>query len=151
MKSNDPRNPKKKNFLKMPTYPGGKEAYQKFVSENIVYPEQALANKIEGDVYVVYTVDNIGKIVDVEVIKGIGYGCDEEAIRVIRSMVYEPARNRGVKMKAEMRTRIHFKLPVPTQLAKQVGMQLNYTQANTENTNSPEPKPQTVYNYTIQF
>jgi hypothetical protein len=66
-------------------------------------------------------------------------------------MVYEPARNRGVKMKAEMRTRIHFKLPVPTQQVQQAGMQLNYTQANTEKANSPEPKPQTVYNYTIQF
>ncbi len=151
MKSNDSRNPKKKDFLKIPTYPGGKVEYLKFINENIVYPEQALANRIEGDVYVVYNVDNIGKIVDVEVIKGIGQGCDEEAIRVIRMLVYEPARNRGVRMKVEMRTRIHFKLPLPNQQANQSGMQLNYTTVTTENTNSPEPKPQTVYNYTIQF
>ena len=151
MKSNDSRNPKKKDFLKIPTYPGGKVEYLKFINENIVYPEQALANRIEGDVYVVYNVDNIGKIVDVEVIKGIGHGCDEEAIRVIRMLVYEPARNRGVRMKVEMRTRIHFKLPMPNQQANQSGMQLNYTTVTTENTNSPEPKPQTVYNYTIQF
>ena len=151
MKSNDSRNPKKKDFLKIPTYPGGKVEYLKFINENIVYPEQALANRIEGDVYVVYNVDNIGKIVDVEVIKGIGQGCDEEAIRVIRMLVYEPARNRGVRMKVEMSTRIHFKLPLPNQQANQSGMQLNYTTVTTENTNSPEPKPQTVYNYTIQF
>lgn len=151
MKHNDPKNPKRKNFLKIPTFPGGKEAYLKFVSENIVYPEQAIANKIEGLVFVRYTVNNIGEIVDVEVTKGIGHGCDEEAIRVIRLMQYEPARNRGVKMKAEMKTRIHFKLPKPAETEVKPGVQLNYTSPVIEKTNSPEPKPQAVYNYSINL
>ncbi len=79
-----------------------KEAYLKFISDNIVYPEQALINKVEGLVYVAYTVNNIGEIVDIVIEKGIGYGCDEEAIRVIRLMKYSAARNRGVKMKVEV-------------------------------------------------
>ncbi|MEI8048653.1 MAG: energy transducer TonB [Bacteroidota bacterium] len=151
MKHNDSNNQKKKNFLRIPTFPGGKEAYLKFIKENIIYPEPALLNKVEGLVFVTYTVNNIGEIVDVEVTKGIGFGCDEEAVRVIRLMQYEAARNRGVKMKAQMKTRIHFKLPEPVRPAAPGGMQLNYTTKTTKKTDSPEPKPQAVYNYTINI
>jgi protein TonB len=151
VKHNDSKNPKKKNFLKIPTFPGGKEAYRNFIRENVKYPEQALANKVEGLVFVTYTVDNIGNIVDVEITKGIGYGCDEEAERVIRLMKYEPARNRGVRMKVEMKTRIHFHLPKAVEKNMQTGMQLNYTSTTPEKANSPEPKPQAVYNYTINL
>jgi len=151
MKHNDTKNPKRKNFLRIPTFPGGKDAYLQFIKENMVYPEQAIANKVEGSVYVSYTVNNIGEIVDVEIIKGIGFGCDEEAERVIRLMKYEPARNRGIKMKVEMKTRIHFHLPKPTENNVQAGIQLNYSSANIDKQNSPEPKPQAVYNYTINL
>ena len=151
MKQNDRNNPKRKTFLRIPTYPGGKDAYLKFIKDNVVYPEQALTNKVEGLVYVRYTVNNIGEIVDVEVTKGIGNGCDEEAIRVIRLLTYEPARNRGVKMKVEMKTRIHFQLPKPLQSNGQSAVNLNYTATTPEKTNSPEPKPQAVYNYTINL
>lgn len=151
MKHNDPKNPKRKNFLRIPAYQGAKDAYLKFISDNIVYPEQALANKIEGSVYMVYTVNNIGEITDIEVTKGIGFGCDEEAIRVICMMQYEPARNRGVKMKVEMKTKIHFKLPEIIQPAHQADFQINYTSTIPHNANSPEPKPQAVYNYSIKL
>lgn len=151
MKQKNSNNSKKKTFLRIPTYPGGKEAYLKFINENIVYPEQAIASKIEGQVYVSYTVNNIGEIVDVEIIKGIGYGCDEEAIRVIRLMQYEPARNRGVKMKVEMKTRIQFKLPVADQRGLQGEMQINYTTSIPNKANSPESKPQAVYSYSINI
>ena len=151
MKHNDSKNSKRKTFIRIPTYPGGKDAYLKFIQENIIYPAQALSNKVEGLVHVVYTVNNIGEIVDAEVAKGIGSGCDEEAIRVIRLMQYEPARNRGVKMMVQMKTRIHFKLPEPIQNNKQTGVQLNYSASTSEKVNSPEPKPQAVYNYTINL
>jgi TonB family protein len=151
VKHNNSKNPKKKTFLRIPTFPGGKEAYMKFIRENIIYPAQALSNKVEGLVHVAYTVNNIGEIVDVEITKGIGYGCDEEAIRVIRLMQYEPARNRGVKMKAQMKTRIQFKLPETDQSTKQEGVQLNYISTAPGKTNSPEPKPQAVYNYLINL
>jgi TonB family protein len=135
----------------MPGYPGGKNAYLKFIKDNVIYPEQAIANKVEGLVYVRYTVDNIGQIVDVEVTKGIGFGCDEEAIRVIRLLKYDPARNRGVKMKVEMKTRINFQLPKTEPIDIQSGMQINYTTASPVKANSPEPKPQAIYNYTIKI
>ncbi len=151
MKHNDPKNPKRNNFLRISTFPGGKEAYLKFISDNIVYPEQALANMVEGTVYLVYTVNNIGEIVDVEVTKGIGYGCDEESVRVIRLLRYEPARNRGLKMKVEMKTKIHFKLPEIIQPAHLADFQINYTSTIPNNANSPEPKSQAVYNYSIKL
>lgn len=151
MKQNDPKNPQKKNFLRIPTYPGGKKAYQKFISDNIVYPDEAMLNRTEGTVYLVYTVNNIGEIGDIEVKNGIGSGCDEEAVRVIRLMQYEPARNRGVKMKVEMKTRINFKHPENVQPDNKSGVQVNYTSATSDKTNNPEQKPRAVYNYTINL
>jgi protein TonB len=151
VKNNDSKNHKRKNFLRIPSFPGGKDAYLQFIKDNVVYPELALAEKVEGLVFVRYTVNNIGEIVDVEIIKGIGFGCDEEAERVIRLMKYEPARNRGVKMKVEMKTRIHFKLPKVIESDLQSGIQLNYTSVSDKKQNSPEPKPQAVYNYSINI
>jgi len=151
MKHTEPKNSKRKNFIKIPTYPGGKDAYLKFVTENIVYPEQALSGKVEGFVHLVYTVNNIGEIADVKVTKGIGSGCDEEAVRVIRMLQYIPARNRGIKMKAEMKTRIHFKLPETIQTENQKSVLLNYASISPEKAKSPEPEPRAVYNYTINL
>jgi len=151
MKHNDPKSQKKKNFLRIPTFPEGKDGYKRFIKENIVYPVQALSNRIEGSVYLVYTVNNLGEIVDVNITKGIGYGCDEEAIRVIRLMKYEPARNRGIKMKVEMKTRINFKLPENIINTNQSEIQLNYSATTSEKANSPELKSQAVYNYTINL
>lgn len=115
----------------------------------MVYPEDALSNNVEGLVFVEYTVDNIGEIVDVEVKKGIGHGCDEEAMRLVRMLVYEPARNRGIKMKALMKTRIHFKLPGIAPANKQPGFQVNYSSASPPKIENPEPNPGVVYNYSI--
>lgn len=151
MKRNNSKNAKKQNFLRIPTFPGGKEAYKQFIRENIVYPKQAISNRIEGSVYLVYNVNNLGEVEDVAVTKGIGFGCDEEAIRIIRLMKYEPARNRGVKMKAEMKTRINFNIQEVVQPAYQADLQLKYISTTPENKNSPEPKSGTVYNYTINL
>jgi protein TonB len=151
MKRNESKNPRKKTFLHIPTFPGGKEAYRNFISQNIVYPEKALADKVEGDVYVSYTVNNIGEVVDVNITRGIGHGCDEEAERVIRLMKYEPARNRGVKMKAEIKTRISFHLPRPDVNSLKSGAQINYTTPSYTNKHNPEPKSRVVYNYSINI
>jgi TonB family protein len=151
VKQNVPKNPKRKSFLRLPAYPGGKDAYLKFISDNMVYPEQALTNKVEGTVYLVYTVNNIGEIGEIEVSRGIGYGCDEEAVRVIRLMQYEPARNRGIKMNVEMKIKIHFKLPESARLVIKNDFQINYSAVPPENANSPESKSQAVYNYIINL
>lgn len=151
MKRSTSGNQQKKTFLRIPTFPGGKEAYLQFIRDNIVYPEKAVLNKVEGSVYLVYTVNNLGEIADVEVTKGIGYGCDEEAVRLIRLMKYEPARNRGVKMKAEMKTRINFILQETFQTHDSTSMQLNYIFTNANTSIGPDTEENNDYSYTINL
>lgn len=151
VKHSNHQNSKKKNFLRIPTYTGGKDTYQQFIKENIVYPEQAISNQVEGVVYVKYTVNNIGETAAVEVAKGIGYGCDEEALRVIRLLVYEPVRNRGVKMKATMKTRINFNKKVSFQTPDSESMQINYIFADANKSIMPIPNVINGYFYTINL
>lgn len=70
----------------MPDFPGGDLERQKFLKENTRYPQQALETDIQGTVYVQFVVDTKGNITDVKVLRGIGGGCDEEAVRVIKMM-----------------------------------------------------------------
>jgi protein TonB len=70
----------------MPSFPGGELELIKFLQKNIKYPAMARENGISGKVYVTFVVDKEGKIKDAKVLRGIGGGCDEEALRVVRSM-----------------------------------------------------------------
>ena len=71
---------------KMPSYPGGDEARIKFLVENVKYPPEAMKKGIQGKVFVTFIVRKNGAITDVKVLRGIGGGCDEEAVRVIKLM-----------------------------------------------------------------
>ena len=102
---------REKRFLELPQYPGGKTAFQNFIRENLKYPDDALKAGIEGHVHLQYWVDGNGKVIDAEVTHSLGYGCDEEALRLVRMLKYGKVKNRGVKVKASMRTRIQFSLP----------------------------------------
>ena len=70
----------------MPEFTGGMQALQRYMQRNLRYPRQALANTISGKVFVSFTVNTDGSIADVEVIKGLGFGTEEEASRVVRNM-----------------------------------------------------------------
>jgi protein TonB len=70
----------------MPTFAGGMEELGKFLSKNLRYPRQASNEGIEGKVYLQFVVDKNGKVSQITVLKGIGFGCDEEAIRVVAMM-----------------------------------------------------------------
>lgn len=70
----------------MPEYPGGEQNMFKFLKESIRYPQMAKESGISGTVYVTFVVSRTGQISDVKVVRGIGGGCDEEAVRVVRSM-----------------------------------------------------------------
>jgi len=135
---------KTKKFLKLPTYPGGRDAYRQFVSEQLVYPPQALENDIQGTVYVSYVVDDLGHVIEAKVLKGIGYGCDEEAIRIIRLLKYQKVNNRGIRLKSEIKTGIRFILPT-----KATGVQYYYTVTPTYPEKAPEKDQAPSCNYTI--
>jgi protein TonB len=78
-----------------------------FLSQNIKYPEEAKELGIQGKVFVTFVVEKDGSIADVKVLRGIGGGCDEEAVRVVRSMPkWNPGKQRGEAV------RVQFNLPV---------------------------------------
>jgi periplasmic protein TonB len=92
-------------------FPGGRQAYIKYLKKNLKYPNQARRMGIEGKVYVQFIIDKKGKISEVKAVKGIGAGCDEEAVRVIRnSPNWSPGKQRGRPVKQRMIIPIVFKL-----------------------------------------
>jgi TonB family protein len=139
---------KEKKFLKLPKYPGGKTAFQEFIRKNLRYPKEALENKIEGSVHLHYRVNGLGKVIEVNVTKGLGYGCDEEAIRVVNLLKYEKAKNRGLRVTAGMRTKINFKIP-------EAKIQFEYTttakKKTEEKSKSNDTSTGETYGYTISF
>jgi len=91
----------------MPEFPGGQQAMLEFIARNIKYPPLARESGIQGRVFVNFVVEPDGSVSNVKVIRGIGGGCDEEAVRVIQSMPkWTPGRQRGKAV------RVSFNLPV---------------------------------------
>lgn len=70
----------------MPQFVGGQEALMRYMQKNLRYPAQALRNSVSGRVYISFTVMASGDIADVQVLKGLGYGTDDEASRVVKNM-----------------------------------------------------------------
>jgi periplasmic protein TonB len=90
---------------------GGLEGFYKYVNSVIKYPAQARRMQIEGRVFVEFVVDRSGNITDVVAVKGIGAGCDEEAIRVVKnSPPWIPGKQRGKPVRQRMVLPITFKL-----------------------------------------
>jgi protein TonB len=95
----------------MPSFPGGDQALLKFFSDNIVYPEIAKRAGVEGRVFLTFVVGKDGGISDVQVAKGIGAGCEEEAIRVLKTMPrWNPGKQNGNPVHVRISLPIVFKL-----------------------------------------
>ncbi len=101
----------KKKFLKLPGYKGGSKAFKDFIANNLIYPKEALEAGVEGNVVVEYGINDNGDVVSPRVLKGLGYGCDEEALRLVRMLSFEKVKNRGVRVKVTTKTKIFFNLP----------------------------------------
>lgn len=101
---------KKKHFLKLPEYPGGKEEFRKYILENLKYPEEARKNRVEGIVHMSAEINDNGEVVNAKIEKGIGFGCDEEALRLIYDAHFGEVKNRGHRVKTKKKFRIQFKL-----------------------------------------
>lgn len=91
----------------MPEFPGGEAAMMSFIAKNIKYPGFARESGIQGRVFVNFVVEPSGLVSNVKILRGIGGGCDEEAIRVVQSMPkWTPGKQRGKAV------RVSFNLPV---------------------------------------
>jgi protein TonB len=92
---------------KMPEFPGGDEALAEYLENNLEYPEPAVKNDIKGTVIVTFIVKKSGKVTNAKVVRGIGYGCDEEALRLVNGMPqWIPGEQRGKPV------RVQFNLPI---------------------------------------
>lgn len=92
-----------------PSFPGGKEALLKFLGENIKYPPVAKQAGIYGAVYVSFLVEKDGLISNVKVTRGIGGGCNEEALRVVNMMPkWTPGKKRGKPIRCQIQIPLVF-------------------------------------------
>jgi TonB family protein len=94
-----------------PGFPGGDEARIKFLQSNLKYPEEAKELGIQGKVYITFVVETDGSLNDIKVLRGIGGGCDEEAIRLVKNMPkWIPGKQRGVPVRVQFNLPINFRL-----------------------------------------
>jgi TonB family protein len=94
-----------------PEFEGGMPAFYKYVGSEIKYPLQARQKGVEGRVDVQFVVEKDGSLSDVKAIKGIGAGCDSEAVRVVQNAAsFKPGSQRGRPVRVRMAISIIFKL-----------------------------------------
>ncbi len=90
-----------------PEFPGGQAALMQYLQGNLKYPTMAREAGIQGTVFVTFVVERDGSITDVRILRGVGGGLDEEAIRVVQNMPnWTPGRQRGQAV------RVQFNLPI---------------------------------------
>lgn len=145
-------------FIKKPIYPGGNTAFRQFIYSNLKYPKEALDNRIEGIIICRYEIDYKGNVDKVKIKKGIGYGCDEEARRIVKLLKWEiPKEPRKLRVSFQKETKIKFELP-----KEKSTMKLNQSSQKVSYTITSKPKKittdidkkdhkKTSYTYTIQF
>ena len=97
----------------VPEFPGGLQAFGIFLAKNIKYPESMRKNSVQGRVIVSFIVEKDGSLTDVKVVRGIGYGADEEAVRVIKmSPNWKPGIQNNKPVRVSYAVPISFALSV---------------------------------------
>lgn len=95
----------------MPEFPGGAAEMTRFIQKNIKYPMMARESDIQGRVYVNFVVEPDGSVSNVTVMRGIGGGCDEEAVRIVNMMPkWNPGKQRGIAVRCSFTVPIVFRL-----------------------------------------
>jgi TonB family protein len=97
----------------MPEFPGGMAGWDKYLQKNMKYPPIARKNNITGRVIVAFVVEKNGDLSDIKVIRSIGGGCDEEAVRVLKTA---PSWKPGIQNGRPVR--VAYTMPIFFQLAK---------------------------------
>ena len=95
----------------MPSFPGGDVKLMEYIAKNIKYPQIARESGIQGRVFIGFVVEPDGSISNVKLLRGIGGGCDEEAMRVIKSLPkWKPGKQRGKAVRVSYQIPVFFKL-----------------------------------------
>lgn len=96
---------------KQPEFPGGTKAMYEFLARNIRYPRAASDANVGGRVFLSFVITETGDVEDVQVLKGIGFGCDEEAVRVLSKFPkWIPGKQRGIPVNVKYNLPISFKI-----------------------------------------
>jgi protein TonB len=91
---------------------GGFAKFYQHITSSLKYPKEARKARIQGKVLVEFVIARDGTIVDVKCFKGIGGGCDEEAVKAIQSApAWIPGKQRGLPVRQKMVAPINFSLP----------------------------------------
>ncbi len=129
---------------------GGMDAFYEFISEDLQYPEEARNNKVEGKVFVQFVVDEEGNVTNVKAVKGIGFGCDKEAVRAVKnSPKWKPGKQHGRKVKVRMVLPITFSLSPSPETSKdllKVKVQAKPIQTNFDKPPMPSGGMKEFYN-----
>ena len=100
-----------KEVEEAPEFKGGKKELVNFIVKNITYPEKARQTGITGTVYISYVIEKNGEVTNAKVKRGIGGGCDEEALRIINLMPpWEPGKTEGEPVRVAMTLPLKFNL-----------------------------------------
>ncbi|WP_247236045.1 M56 family metallopeptidase [Telluribacter sp. SYSU D00476] len=100
---------------KVPEFPGGVNALFEYLGQNIKYPDAATRAKVQGKVFLSFVITTEGEIKDIQVLKGLGFGTDEEAIRVVSSMPrWRPGMQSGRPVNVKYNLPINFQLDSKT-------------------------------------
>lgn len=96
---------------RMPSFPGGEAARKKYLARNLKYPNQAVEDGIQGTVSVNFIVKTNGSLSDIRILRGIGGGCDEEALRVVKKMpAWNPGFQNGRNVPVRYTLKVDFKI-----------------------------------------
>ena len=95
----------------MPQFPGGETKLMEYIAKNLTYPQEAKDKGIDGRVFVAMVIEKDGSVSNVKVLRGIGGGCDEEAVRVISALPkWKPGKMNGEPVRVSYQIPINFKL-----------------------------------------
>ncbi len=162
------KNVKEQAFIKKPYYEGGDKAFGEFIMQNLQYPKDAVEKKIEGTVTVKYDIDYKGNVIAAKAISGIGFGCDEEAVRVVKLLKFTvPKQGQNLKVIFHKTTYIRFALDKShttkvienqpqANLNPVSSMTIQYSIVPTKQEETQQNAPQTAsksgsYSYTVTY
>lgn len=95
----------------MPDFPGGTQKLNEYLAKNIKYPKLAKECGVQGQVFVSFVVEVDGSVSNVNVEYSLGAGCDEEAVRVVKSMPkWKPGKSHGKSLRVRYILPVHFRL-----------------------------------------
>jgi protein TonB len=96
----------------MPQFPGGETAWSKFLQKNLRYPQEAIDAGVSGKVFISFVVEKDGHLSNITVMRGVGYGLEQEAIRVLKLVPpWKPGIQNGQPVRVQYNMPFNFQIP----------------------------------------